>query len=146
VSRRSFRVDVAEPRPASAWALVIVASATLWITQQLAPWVVAVQVTFLLYSLAVSSRPRPWQQNPIVLNAGMFFIVAVTIRVAFQGGPSTIALAHFAALTQTLQLIDARPRRTESSPFSRWSSRRTSPTVSSSRRCSWPSCSRRCGR
>jgi transglutaminase-like putative cysteine protease len=113
VSRRSFRIDVAEPRPASAWALVTVASATLWITQQLAPWVVAVQVTFLLYTLAVRTRPRPWQQNPIALNVGMFFVVAVTIDVAFRGGPSTIALAHFAALTQALQLVDARPRRTE---------------------------------
>jgi hypothetical protein len=113
VSRRSFRIDVAEPRPASAWALVIVASATLWITKQLAPWVVAVQVTFLLYSLAGRLHPRPWQQNPIALNVSMFGIVAVTIRVALQGGPSTIALAHFAALTQTLQLVDARPRRTE---------------------------------
>jgi transglutaminase-like putative cysteine protease len=113
VSRRSFRVDVAEPRPASAWALVGVASATLWITQQLAPWVIAVQVAFLLYTLAVRAHPRPWQQNPIALNVGMFFIVAVTIRVAIQGGPSTIALAHFTALTQALQLVDARPRRTE---------------------------------
>jgi hypothetical protein len=113
VSRRSFRVDVAEPRPASAWALVTVASAMLWITQQLAPWVVTVQVAFLLYTLAVRTRPRPWQQNPIALNVGMFFIVAVTIRVALHGGPSTIALAHFAALTQALQLVDARPRRTE---------------------------------
>jgi len=113
VSRRSFRIDVAEPRPASAWALVTVASATLWITQQLAPWVVAVQVAFLLYTLAARTRPRPWQQNPIALNIGMFFVVAVTIRIALQGGPSTIALAHFAALTQALQLVDARPRRTE---------------------------------
>jgi transglutaminase-like putative cysteine protease len=113
VSRRAFRIDVAEPRPASAWALVGVASATLWITQQLAPWVVAVQVASLLYTLAVRTRPRPWQRNPIALNACMFLIAAVTIRVALQGGPSTIALAHFAALTQALQLLDARPRRTE---------------------------------
>jgi transglutaminase-like putative cysteine protease len=33
--------------------------------------------------------------------------------VALQGGPATIGLAHFAALAQGLQLIDARPRRTE---------------------------------
>jgi hypothetical protein len=113
VSRRAFRLDVAEPRPVSAWALVTVASATLWITQQLAPWVVAIQVGFLLYTLATRTRPRPWQQHPIALNVGMFFIVGVTIRVALEGGPSTIALAHFAALTQALQLVDARPRRTE---------------------------------
>ena len=113
MSRRAFRVDVADPRPASAWALVTVASATLWITQQLAPWVVAIQVGFLLYTLAVRSKPRAWQRSDIALNVGMFFIVGVTIYVALHGGPSTIALAHFAALTQALQLVDARPRRTE---------------------------------
>ncbi|MFQ5417561.1 MAG: DUF3488 and DUF4129 domain-containing transglutaminase family protein [Myxococcota bacterium] len=113
MSRRAFRVDVADPRPASAWALVTVASATLWITQQLAPWVIAIQVGLLLYTLALRTRPQVWQRNDIVLNVGMFFIVGVTIRVALAGGPSTIALAHFAALTQALQLVDARPRRTE---------------------------------
>lgn len=113
MSRGGFRIDVAEPRPASAWAVVTVASASLWITQQLAPWVIAVQGFFLLYSLATRTRPRAWQQSPISLNVGMFFIVFVTIQVALRGGPSTIALAHFAALTQALQLVDARPRRTE---------------------------------
>ena len=113
MSRRAFRIDVAEPRPASAWALVTVASASLWITQQLAIWIVAIQGFFLLYSLATRTQPQRWQKSPIALNVGMFFIVFVTIRVALRGGPSTIALAHFAALTQALQLVDARPRRTE---------------------------------
>jgi transglutaminase-like putative cysteine protease len=113
MSRRSFRLDVAEARPVSAWVLVGVASATLWITQQLAPWVIAVQVSFLALSFALRTRPQPWQQHPIVLNIGMFFIVTVTIRVALRGDPSTISLAHFAALTQALQLVDTRPRRTE---------------------------------
>ena len=113
MSRRAFRIDVAEPRPASAWALVTLASASLWITQQLAIWVVAIQGFFLIYSLATRAQPRRWQKSPIALNVGMFFIVFVTIRVALLGGPSTIALAHFAALTQALQLVDARPRRTE---------------------------------
>jgi len=113
MSRGTFRIDVAEPRPASAWALVALASASLWITQQLAFWVTAVQGFFLLYSLATRAQPQRWQKSPIALNVGMFFIVFVTIRVALRGGPSTIALAHFAALTQALQLVDARPRRTE---------------------------------
>lgn len=113
MSRRAFRIDVSEPRPASAWALVTVASASLWITQQLALWVVVVQGFSLLYSLATRTKPQRWQHSPIALNVGMFFIVFVTIRVALLGGPSTIALAHFAALTQALQLVDARPRRTE---------------------------------
>ena len=40
-------------------------------------------------------------------------ITLATIAVALRGEPSTIALAHFAALTQGLQLLDARPRHTE---------------------------------
>jgi len=113
MSRRSFRLDVAEARPVSAWVLVVVASATVWITEQLTPWVMAVQIGFLALSFALRTRPQPWQQHPIALNVGMFFIVAVTINVALRGGPSTISLAHFAALTQALQLVDTRPRRTE---------------------------------
>ena len=113
MSRRSFRQDVTDPRPPSAWALVTVASATLWVTGQLAPWVMALQVLTLLFTLFTRANPKQWQQSPIALNVGMFFIVGVTIRVALEGGPSTIALAHFAALTQALQLVDARPRRTE---------------------------------
>ena len=39
------RVD--EPRPVSAWVLVTVASATLWITEQIALPVIAVQIAML---------------------------------------------------------------------------------------------------
>jgi transglutaminase-like putative cysteine protease len=113
VSRREFRSAVSAPRPASAWALVSVASATLWVTGQLDPWVLAVQPLLLLATLARRTRPFEWQRSPVALNAGMIAIVTVTIAVALRGGPSTIALAHFAALTQALQLLDARPRRTE---------------------------------
>jgi transglutaminase-like putative cysteine protease len=113
VSRRSFRAQVADPRPASAWLLVTVASATLWITQQLDPEAVAVQVAAIIGSLWRRERPFFWQSSPIALNLGMFGIVAATITVALRGDPSTIALAHFAALTQGLQLIDTRPRHTE---------------------------------
>jgi len=113
MSRRDFRVAVDAPRPASAWAMVTVASATLWITQQLDWWALAMQAIAIVVSLAHRTRPRDWQRSPIALNVGMFGIVGGTIAVALRGEPSTIALAHFAALTQGLQLIDARPRRTE---------------------------------
>jgi hypothetical protein len=93
--------------------MVTVASATLWITQQLDAWVPAVQAVALLYSLVRRTRPHPWQRSAIALNLGMLGIVSATIGVALRGEPSTIALAHFASLTQGLQLLDARPRRTE---------------------------------
>jgi transglutaminase-like putative cysteine protease len=113
VSRGDFRVTVDDPRPASAWAMVTFASASLWITQQLDLWAVAAQALALLYSLLRRTDPHPWQRSPLVLNFGMIGIVAGTIMVALRGEPSTIALAHFAATTQGLQLLDARPRRTE---------------------------------
>ena len=113
MSRRSFRAKVAAPRPASAWVMVSVASATLWITEQLDPWVMLVQAAAIVTSLLWRESPHGWQRSPLALNVGMIAIVAVTIQVALRGGPSTIALAHFAALTQALQLVDARPRHTE---------------------------------
>ena len=113
MSRRSFRARVEAPRPASAWVLVAVASATLWITRQLEPWVIALQATAIIASLLRREAPHAWQRSTLALNLGMFAIVGVTIHVALRGGPSTIALAHFAALTQALQLLDARPRHTE---------------------------------
>jgi transglutaminase-like putative cysteine protease len=93
--------------------MVSVASATLWITQQLDLWAVALQATALLASLRWRHQPRAWQRNPWALNLGMLGISLATAVVALRGEPSTIALAHFAALTQGLQLLDARPRRTE---------------------------------
>ncbi len=113
MSRREFRAVVETPRPASAWVLVGVASTTLWITGQLDPWVLAVQPLLIVATLLRRASPFAWQRGAISLNVGMFAIVAVTIEVALRGGPSTIALAHFASLTQALQLLDARPRRTE---------------------------------
>jgi hypothetical protein len=93
--------------------MVTVASATLWLTQQLEVWAVAAQASALLFSLWRRTDPHPWQRSPVALNVGMFGIAAGTILVALRGEPSTIALAHFAATTQGLQLLDARPRKTE---------------------------------
>ena len=113
MSRREFRASVPDARPASAWLLVSVASAMLWITEQLSPWVIGLQVLGIGFSLLRRSHPHPWQKSPFALNLGMFGITATTIAVALQGHPSTVALAHFAAPTQSLQLLDARPRKSE---------------------------------
>jgi transglutaminase-like putative cysteine protease len=93
--------------------LVTVASATLWITQQVAFWAELIQVAALIASLLRRRDPHPWQKSGVALNLGMAGITLATIAVALRGDPSTIALAHFAALTQGLQLLDARPRHTE---------------------------------
>ena len=113
MSRRSFRSAVDAPRPASAWVLVTVASATLWITQQLSPGTLIAQVAMILFSLWRRESPFRWQQSPVALNVGMFGITWVTVALALDGEPSTISLAHFASLMQGLQLMDSRPRKTE---------------------------------
>ena len=113
MSRRAFRVGVEEARPASAWTLVAVASATLWLTQQLALWAAAIQLVAIALSFWRRRAPFGWQTHPVALNFGMLGVTGATIHVALQGGPATLGLAHFAALAQGLQLIDARPRQTE---------------------------------
>ncbi len=113
MSRRAFRIGVEEPRPASAWTLVAVASATLWLTRQLAPWAIAIQLAAIALSYWRRREPFAWQSNAIALNLGMLGVSGATIHVALQGGPATLGLAHFSALAQGLQLLDARPRRTE---------------------------------
>jgi protein-glutamine gamma-glutamyltransferase len=113
VSRRGFRVAVQDPRPTSAWLLVGVATATLGITGQLAPWALVAAAAAHGVSLWRRIDPFAWQTNLWVLNALMIAITAATTVVALGGQPSTVALAHFAATAQGLQLLDARPRRTE---------------------------------
>ncbi|MGH0034693.1 MAG: transglutaminaseTgpA domain-containing protein [Myxococcota bacterium] len=113
MSRLEFRAEVPDARPPSAWMLVTVAGATLWITEQLRPWAIALQVVAILFSLVTRNRPSGWQTSPITLNLGMFGIVGATIALALQGNPATVSLAHFAALTQGLQLLDTRPRKSE---------------------------------
>lgn len=104
---------VADARPLSAWVLVVVASAALWITGQLAPGVVAVQLAALAFTAHSRTAPRALQRNDWLLNVLMMGITATTIAVALRGRATTVALAHFAALTQVLQLFDARPRKSE---------------------------------
>ena len=113
MSRRAFRVAVDDPRPAAAWVMVALAGATLWITGQLDPWAWGAQSVAIALSWWRRLDAFRWQSNPWILNVGMLAIVTGTIAVALRGEPSTVALAHFAAPAQGLQLLDARPRRTE---------------------------------
>lgn len=113
MSRLQFRATVGDPRPVAAWLMVTMAVATLTITGQLAPWAVAAVFTAILYSLVHRSSPRPWQRSPIVLNAAIVTICALSALLLLRGHPATIALAHFALLAQGLQLMDARPRKSE---------------------------------
>ncbi|MFK7895900.1 MAG: DUF3488 and DUF4129 domain-containing transglutaminase family protein [Myxococcota bacterium] len=113
MTRREFRGAVEGPRPAAAWLMSLVASATLWITEQIPLWVIAVQVISFAASYLTRNHPPAFRTNPIWLNIFMIGITTVTIRSALDGNPATISLAYFTALTQGLQLLDARPRKSE---------------------------------
>ena len=113
MSRGTFRVALDTPRPTAAVALVGLASLTLTLTGQLELWAVGLQGAALLTAVALRERPVALQRNPLVLNLGLGAIVAASLAVALRGGGALVALAHFATLSQGLQLLDARPRRSE---------------------------------
>lgn len=113
MSRREFRGRVLAPRPKAAWMMSVVASATLWATGQIPPWMIAVQIAAFATSFATRAQPPDLLRNPIALNVGMLAITTITVRSALAGNPATISLAYFTALVQGLQLLDARPRRSE---------------------------------
>ncbi|MDP6979066.1 MAG: DUF3488 and transglutaminase-like domain-containing protein [Myxococcota bacterium] len=113
MSRLQFRASVEDPRPVAAWVMVSVAIGTLSITGQLALWAVAASATAVLFSLLHRETPRPWQKSTWFLNPAVMSIALVSMTLAWRGEPVTIALAHFAVLTQSLQLLDARARKSE---------------------------------
>ena len=113
MSRLEFRAEVATARPTAAWMMASVAATTLWITGQLALWATGFQALAIVLSLLRRETPWPWQQSAGFLNLLMFGVVGLTIQVAFESANSVVALAHFAALAQGVQLLDARPRRSE---------------------------------
>jgi len=113
MSRLQFRASVEDPRPVAAWLMVGVAIATLAMTGKLGIWAIAASGTALVFSLLRRETPRPWQKSTWFLNPAVAAIALVSMSLAWRGEAATVALAHFAALTQGLQLLDARPRKSE---------------------------------
>jgi len=113
MSRSEFRATVDGPRPGAAWVMSIVASATLWATEQLPLWIIAIQCLAFAASYATRANPPSFRKSAIWLNVFMAGITTVTIRSALDGNPATISLAYFTSLAQGLQLLDARPRKSE---------------------------------
>jgi transglutaminase-like putative cysteine protease len=113
MSRLEFRVAVDTPRPRSALAMVGLASATLAITGQIELWALGVAALALGWATWRGARPAGWQRNRWLLNGGLAGCVAAAAVIDALGGALIVALAHFALLAQGLQLVDARPRRTE---------------------------------
>jgi transglutaminase-like putative cysteine protease len=113
VSRLTFRAPLETPRPRSAIVLVGLASITLAVSGQLAPVALPLQVAALGYATIMRRRPLAWQLRGAWLNAGLAACAAFSIAEAARGVSATVALAQFALLASGLQLLDARPRRSE---------------------------------
>ena len=113
MTRSDFRTVVEGPRPASAWLMALVASAALWITEQLPIWLIGIQCLAFAIGLATRRDPPAFRTNAVWLNVFMLGITTITIRSALAGNPATVSLAWFTALAQALQLLDARPRKSE---------------------------------
>ncbi len=113
MSRLEFREAVALPRPRSAVWMVALATATLAITGQLLPWALAIAVLALGFVALRGEVYAAWRASSWLLNSGLFGCVAVGAALWLRGELALIGLAHFAVLAQALQLLDARPRRSE---------------------------------
>jgi protein-glutamine gamma-glutamyltransferase len=113
MSRRAFREPVTSPRPRAALAMALLATATLAITGQIAAGALVAGVLAIGASLALREPPRPWQRSGWLLNAGLLAALGVGAALYARGALAVVALAHFAVLAQGLQLLDARPRRSE---------------------------------
>ena len=113
MTRLEFRGQVESPRPPAAWLMSLVAGATLWLTEQIPPWIIGIQLVTFGYSFATRRTPHAFRSDPIWLNILMVGITTITIRSALSGNPATVSLAWFTALAQGLQLLDARPRKSE---------------------------------
>lgn len=101
------------PRPLSSYALAAVASLSLAATGALALPALLAQAFAVSASLRLRTRPQRWQRSALVLNAALLAIVVACAGLWLRGGFAIVAFAHFALLAQGLQLLDARPRRSD---------------------------------
>jgi len=113
VSRLEFRDPVALPRPRAAVSMVALATGTLAITGQIAPLALAAAALALGYVALRGERHARWRTSAWVLNTALLGCLALGIALWVRGALLIVSLAHFAVLAQSLQLLDARPRRSE---------------------------------
>ena len=113
MSRLEFRVPVALPRPRSATLMVALATGTLAITGQVAPWALGIAALALGFVALRGEQHARWRTNAWLLNAGLAGCIAAASALWLRGALAIVALAHFAVLAQALQLLDTRARRSE---------------------------------
>ena len=101
------------PRPLSSYGLVAVSDVALAATGQLAPAVLALHGLALATALALRARPARWQRSGWLLNGALLAVIATAAALWVRGTLALVSLALFAHLALALQLLDARPRRSD---------------------------------
>lgn len=113
MSRRAFREPLAGPRPNAAYGLAATASLTLAATGEVEPWALPLAAGGLALAWLRRVEPQPWQRSGLLLGGVAVAAALLAGAVWWSGRLAMVALAHFALLAQPLQLLDARPRRSE---------------------------------
>jgi len=101
------------PRPLSSYGLVAVSDVALAATGELLPVALAAHAAALVAGVALRRRPRAWQRNRWLLNGALAGIAAASAALYLRGAVALVALGHFAHLALALQILDARPRRSD---------------------------------
>jgi protein-glutamine gamma-glutamyltransferase len=101
------------PRPLSAFALVATSGAALALTGELGAPTLGANALAFATALALRRRTRAWQHSAWLLNLGLAAALVFAGSLWLGGALAVVALAHFAHLAQGLQLLDARPRRSD---------------------------------
>jgi transglutaminase-like putative cysteine protease len=113
MSRRTFRASLESPRPRSALALVALASLSLTLSGQIPLPILGLQAGALIAAALLRDAPHAWQQRALFLNLGLAASALLSLAEGLRGVPAAVALAQFALLASGLQVLDARPRRSE---------------------------------
>lgn len=106
-------VATALPRPLASYAIVLISAAALALTGQVSSLALALQALAVVVALRTRQAPRAWQRSGWILNAGLLLASTFAAGLWLRGALALVALAHFTHLAQALQLLDARPRRSD---------------------------------
>jgi transglutaminase-like putative cysteine protease len=93
--------------------MVALGTGTLAITGQISPLALAAATLALGYVALRGEQHARWRTAAWVLNTALFACLALGVALWVRGALLIVSLAHFAVLAQALQLLDARPRRSE---------------------------------
>jgi len=111
MSRLEFRGQVQLPRSLCSFALVAIASLILALSGTVSVLGCVLQTILIGAALILRRRPHAWQQSPFAIRLGV--CLALGLSLATWSNDLVGPVAMTAMLLQGLQLLDARPRRTE---------------------------------